>query len=711
MEPLHLALRRLSDSHRAFLSNHSARSRTFLQDLDELCNLYEASDDHSDNGEEKQTKLKQALRQSHALSTSNGACTLETTIADCGLNPESICQNKHIRQVCKLGRYWGFCLDTPNDAGRYPKLFRTVTIEYLLPYEPTKSTISYSQRSSVECYVHAEIQLLLYNDNPLNKSVQYLGPRVFGVSKSACYLCNLFILGHGDFFISKTHGRLYDQWALPDLAEYTPQHRQKYRNILKVMAAEMQSAIPRQPYRKRQYPLGSWISLPTPPPASLTASDAGTGLSGLSGSHLTPSRTPVATTRMLTPHLPSASGSILPSSPTPDKPAQGTPRPHDNPSPSDRHLSPPVPLPKAAPPPVPSSPPPAAPDLQPPPAASSSQSPSPPPQQPSPSPLPPPPPSSNPSRLPADKPRPLSPPKHPHLSPAPPQLTHLPPALPQHPPPNPPPPSHSAAYTPQPLFPPPPLPTPSPPPSPSTTNLLTPTHTPPPPLPPSIHNPRDRASILRPHPDPSPSPQQNLRPPTEPPPSPSTTHPHIRIHHRRRRAHPRRAAHVCKGRGGGEDGACAAAPRWAGCAAGVGMAVRVSCGGMDGRDVQVMERAGWVWCFLDCGDTRWGMTQCGCRGRRGPVGRASHGYDIQLTAFGFHTEMPQDGRGKPEWGLVRIWRLQQRFKKLPFSHICLSFVALPLSLFCLLCNTLASLPAASLHPSTRNALRPNAQAQ
>ena len=130
VEPLHLALRRLSDSHRAFLSNHSARSRTFLQDLDELCNLYGAIDDHSDNGEGKQTKLKQALQQSHALSTSNGACTLETTIADCGLNPESICQNKHIRQVCKLGRYWGFCLDTPNDARRYRKLFRTVTITY-----------------------------------------------------------------------------------------------------------------------------------------------------------------------------------------------------------------------------------------------------------------------------------------------------------------------------------------------------------------------------------------------------------------------------------------------------------------------------------------------------------------------------------------------------------------------------------------------------
>ena len=59
--------------------------------------------------------------------------------------------------------------------------------------------------------VHAEIQILLfYEQRP-----QLFCPRIIGSSKSACYLCNLFIQSHGQFQVSRSHGRLYDRWILP----------------------------------------------------------------------------------------------------------------------------------------------------------------------------------------------------------------------------------------------------------------------------------------------------------------------------------------------------------------------------------------------------------------------------------------------------------------------------------------------------------------
>ena len=60
--------------------------------------------------------------------------------------------------------------------------------------------------------VHAEIQLLFYYEH--NPDIPH--PRIICSSKSACYLCDLFIRLHGKFHIPRTHGRLYDRWILPE---------------------------------------------------------------------------------------------------------------------------------------------------------------------------------------------------------------------------------------------------------------------------------------------------------------------------------------------------------------------------------------------------------------------------------------------------------------------------------------------------------------
>ena len=60
--------------------------------------------------------------------------------------------------------------------------------------------------------VHAEIQLLLFYEQQPYMS----HPRTISSSKSACYLCDLFIQLHGEFHTPRTHGRLYEKWTLPE---------------------------------------------------------------------------------------------------------------------------------------------------------------------------------------------------------------------------------------------------------------------------------------------------------------------------------------------------------------------------------------------------------------------------------------------------------------------------------------------------------------
>ena len=60
--------------------------------------------------------------------------------------------------------------------------------------------------------IHAEIQLLFFYEI----HSELLRPRVICSSKSACFLCDLFIEIHATYFVARTHGVLYNKWTLPD---------------------------------------------------------------------------------------------------------------------------------------------------------------------------------------------------------------------------------------------------------------------------------------------------------------------------------------------------------------------------------------------------------------------------------------------------------------------------------------------------------------
>lgn len=232
--------------------------------------------------------MKEAVRESYVVCTSNGTCSLESTILAHGLDPKRVCKERTIRQVNKIGRYWGLCLDMSEDSRRFKALFQNMNVEYLQPYTGIKSRIyaKTTPKGCVKCHVHAEIQMLVHCDQQANADT--LKPRAIGVNKSACYLCNLFFQSRKEYFLTKTHGHLYDQWTLPDLATFSKQQQNEYRRIVAAMTKEMKVAIEKQPKQNRVAPTGSWISLPTPPDTSPLPSDAGTIPSVKSQHGLTP---------------------------------------------------------------------------------------------------------------------------------------------------------------------------------------------------------------------------------------------------------------------------------------------------------------------------------------------------------------------------------------------------------------------------------------
>ena len=87
--------------------------------------------------------------------------------------------------------------------------------------------------------VHAEIQLLAYHAlNP-----QEPKPRIIASSKSACYLCNLFVGLHGQFHVPRTHGRIYDRWLFPDWLDFPAEERTRLDVVLSQFNGRIEQTI------------------------------------------------------------------------------------------------------------------------------------------------------------------------------------------------------------------------------------------------------------------------------------------------------------------------------------------------------------------------------------------------------------------------------------------------------------------------------------
>ncbi|KAL9104044.1 MAG: hypothetical protein Q9163_000983 [Psora crenata] len=246
-------LQRLHFASPTLLASSEIRDHIFS-----LSTLYESVNDCEAGSEHELEILHSIARQSYAF------------CADYGSKPEmrDVMHNKYLQQVNKLGRYWGLCGHITEISRKHRKLFRRIQMISLTPYEATFLP-SLPGMPSIKCHVHAEIQLLTFY--AFSPDLYLKAPRALGVSRAACYLCDLFIRQHGEFSISRTHGRLYDQWTVPDIFNYQhlqPQ-RQKFRRVLREVNKELLRVLPIEEQRARSriparpFPNESDATLPT----------------------------------------------------------------------------------------------------------------------------------------------------------------------------------------------------------------------------------------------------------------------------------------------------------------------------------------------------------------------------------------------------------------------------------------------------------------
>lgn len=167
---------------------------------------------------------------------------------------------KCLRQVEKIAGYRRMSLHFVNTARRHPQLFQHgLTLDFLAPYQSVPTSIGYESWAT-SCHVHAEIQLAVHYDLSLQEGSadEFLHPRCIGISKWLCFLCYRFLQAHGCFFPSKTHGRLYDQWTIPDVSQFGSKSIEKYRGILKTIDEGIVKQIEEEPQLYRIEPMTSF---------------------------------------------------------------------------------------------------------------------------------------------------------------------------------------------------------------------------------------------------------------------------------------------------------------------------------------------------------------------------------------------------------------------------------------------------------------------
>ena len=171
---------------------------------------------------------------------------------------------KVVAQVDKIARYLLLCKDLAKILARPASrsLFRRLHLQPLLSPSPFRP-----RGAAGQCYVHAEVQLLLHYDQkpclPL--------PRAIGCSKSACFLCDNLIRRHGKFKVSLSHQRIYPKWTITNVEGMRPANIQIWSGIIKDMVAEM-----REMTQSLQSNEGNILQAPIESRACLPLSSRGT---------------------------------------------------------------------------------------------------------------------------------------------------------------------------------------------------------------------------------------------------------------------------------------------------------------------------------------------------------------------------------------------------------------------------------------------------
>ena len=257
-EPLHQVLKGST------LLDHDVRLSAL-----ELCACLRTADDHPTGSDEEYETLKRIILLCYSFSTEPAHRKF--------LGRAST--SRRLSQIAKLARYRSCCLHLIDASRRYPELFQHTELQLHIRFSPDKTRIS-PGLPLTEYHVHAEIQLLMFFACDSGNDV--LKPRVIGVSKSACYLCYMFFCYYGAYYLSRSHGRLYDKWTIPDILNDAAllNERDKIRGILAQMVSNTARSLLVERLRKKKvytrWPVESGVTLSLASSESPLPSDAAT---------------------------------------------------------------------------------------------------------------------------------------------------------------------------------------------------------------------------------------------------------------------------------------------------------------------------------------------------------------------------------------------------------------------------------------------------
>ncbi|KAI3549992.1 hypothetical protein CSPX01_02167 [Colletotrichum filicis] len=223
--------------HRAqFLySKRESTARAELESqLSEMAALLEAFETESDDHE----KLVEIAKSSYQLCASPLIANYLERLQAIRATAQIQACLKTLRQLEKIAAYYRICQTLTDLSHTRPIVFNSAKLVFLPPYEAVPLTLAY-QPWAKSTHVHAEVILSVHHDLEKSDSPWHK-PRCLGASKYFCYLCFLFIRHHGTYFAANTHGACYDQWTIPDLADYPQPLADHYRKVVRAMDEEVQ---------------------------------------------------------------------------------------------------------------------------------------------------------------------------------------------------------------------------------------------------------------------------------------------------------------------------------------------------------------------------------------------------------------------------------------------------------------------------------------
>ena len=214
--------------------------RSVEAQVQQLAAIYEGFEAVAAGSQDEKRHLQDLIKASYDFCKTRDiadfAQRLENSIT-ASPTPKVASAIKCLRQIEKIGAYWRVTTSLIAHSERYPALFgANLQLAFLTPYEAVPTDIGHEAWAK-SCHVHAEVQLAVHYDllsqDTTPSTSTFLAPRVIGTSKWLCYLCWRFLVAHGGFAVVNTHGRLYDQWTIPDLEAYGEEMCRRYRGIVR----------------------------------------------------------------------------------------------------------------------------------------------------------------------------------------------------------------------------------------------------------------------------------------------------------------------------------------------------------------------------------------------------------------------------------------------------------------------------------------------